>query len=129
LRSTVFTSKIVCGGCLQDPSELLSTRKQISDLTMKLVDLEELLESARKDNLKLQEQIIKLQCDLKEVVVLRKMRQFVFINFHSNIVTSLLCLMTLCHNEDDYCCPPPFTRLGTCTVKVQTGVELHCHVC
>lgn len=50
----------------KDASELMSARKQISDLTMKLVDLEELLESARKDNLKLQEQIIKLQCDLKE---------------------------------------------------------------
>src|SRR6218665_2888092 len=34
-------------------------------------------------------------------------------------------LTTLCHNKDDQHRPPPSSRLGTGTVRVQTVMELH----
>src|SRR6218665_333759 len=38
-------------------------------------------------------------------------------------ISECWCLTTRCHNEDDQCLPPPFTRLGTGTVIVQTVAE------
>lgn len=61
---------VLCMYDFQGSSEsLLSAQKQISDLTRKLTDYEQLIETSRKENAKFQEQIVKLQCDIKEVVL------------------------------------------------------------
>src|SRR6218665_1278953 len=31
----------------------------------------------------------------------------------------------LCHNLDDWCCPPPLSRLGTGTARAQAVAELN----
>lgn len=50
---------------------LIFAQKQISDLTRKLTDFEEILDVSRRENVKLQDQILKLQSDLKEVCHLK----------------------------------------------------------
>ena len=41
------------------------------------------------------------------------------IKFDSRGMQVFSCLTTLFHNEDAQCCPPPLSRLGTGTVKLQ----------
>lgn len=50
---------------------LIFAQKQISDLTRKLTDFEEILDVSRRENVKLQDQILKMQSDLKEVCHLK----------------------------------------------------------
>lgn len=59
--------------CLKESSaeSLIFAQKQISDLTRKLTDFEEILDVSRRENAKLQDQIFKLQSDLKEVCHLK----------------------------------------------------------